>query len=79
MDMYTSLGQSAIIGIISHIFFIGISFYALKAIMLEKIFKKNHVFQVQLLYILLSIAIGATVSNFFLSISRWSQQLPYLF
>lgn len=79
MEMYTYLGQQAIIGILSHIFFIAITFYALKALMIEKLFKKNHVFQIQLLYILLSIAIGSTVSNFFLNISTWSKQLPYLF
>lgn len=79
MEMYTYIGQQAIIGILSHLFFIAITFYALKSLMIEKLFKKNHVFQIQLLYILLSIAIGSTVSNFFLNISTWSKQLPYLF
>lgn len=80
MDTVSSLiGQNALIGICSHIFFIGITFYALQALMYEKVFKKNHVFQIQLLFILLSIAIGSTVSNFFLTISSWSRQLPYLF
>ncbi|KOO49705.1 DUF1146 family protein [Viridibacillus sp. FSL E2-0187] len=79
MDITASIGQNALISIISHIFFIGISFYALQAIMFEKVFKKNHVFQIQLLFILLSIAIGSSVSNFFLTFSGWSSQLPYLF
>ena len=80
MDSITvSLGQNALLSICSHIFFIGITFYALQALMYEKVFKKNHVFQVQLLFILLSIAIGSTVSNFFIDISTWSKQLPYLF
>lgn len=80
MDSITaSLGQNALIGICSHIFFIGITFYALQAIMYEKVFKKNHVFQIQLLFIIVSIAIGSTVSNFFIEISTWSKQLPYLF
>ena len=34
--------------------------------MIEKIIKKNKVFQAQLFYIFLSIVIGSTVSNFFL-------------
>ncbi|HWI48712.1 MAG TPA: DUF1146 family protein [Rummeliibacillus sp.] len=80
MDSVSSLiGQNALIGIISHIFFIGITFYALQSLMYEKVVKKNHVFQIQLLFILLSIAIGSTVSNFFITISTWSRQLPFLF
>jgi len=43
------------------------------------LFKKNRVFKIQLIYILLSIAIGSAVSNFFLQISSWSGKLPYLF
>lgn len=77
--MYNQIAQQAILGILSHAFFIGIAFYALRALMLEKVVKKQHVFQVQLLYIMLSIAIGTSVSNFFLSMSNWSRQLPYLF
>ncbi|MCZ8537212.1 DUF1146 family protein [Paenisporosarcina quisquiliarum] len=77
--MYTQIGQQAILGILSHVFFIGITFFALRAVMIEKVVKKQHVFQVQLLYILLSIAIGSSVSNFFLNMSNWSKQLPFLF
>jgi uncharacterized integral membrane protein (TIGR02327 family) len=77
--MYNEIGQQAILGILSHAFFIGITFYALRAVMIDKVVKKMHVFQVQLLYILLSIAIGTSVSNFFLSMSSWSRQLPFLF
>lgn len=68
-----------LLAIISHVFFIGVSFYALQALMLDKIIKKNHVFQAQILYIFLSIIIGATVSNFFLELSYWSRRLPFLF
>jgi uncharacterized integral membrane protein (TIGR02327 family) len=79
MEIYQAIGQEALIGILSHLFFIAITFYALQAFMLEKIFKKNKVFQIQLIYILFSIAIGSAVSNFFLQISNWSGKLPYLF
>ncbi|KOS60796.1 DUF1146 domain-containing protein [Lysinibacillus agricola] len=79
MEIYGAIGQEALIGILSHIFFIAITFYALQAFMLEKIFKQNKVFQIQLIYILLSITIGSAVSNFFLQISSWSGKLPYLF
>ncbi|WP_285396858.1 DUF1146 family protein [Lysinibacillus sp. fls2-241-R2A-57] len=79
MEIYEAIGQESLIGILSHIFFIAIAFYALQALMLEKLFKKNKVFQIQLIYILLSITIGSAVSNFFLQISNWSGKLPYLF
>ncbi|MFD1203811.1 MULTISPECIES: DUF1146 family protein [Sporosarcina] len=68
-----------LLAIFSHIFFIGISFYALQAIMPEKIIKKHRVFQAQLLFILLSFAIGSSVSNFFLNISYWAGRLPIFF
>lgn len=71
--------HNPMLAIISHIFFIGLSFYALQAIMPEKIIKKHHVFQAQLLFILLSFAIGSTVSNFFLDISYWSGRIPAMF
>lgn len=77
--MHNIIAQQAVLGIISHLFFIAVSFYALRAVMLDKFLKANHVFQVQILYIFLSIVIGTTVSNFFLTLSSWSNQLPYLF
>ncbi|MCE4046045.1 DUF1146 family protein [Lysinibacillus fusiformis] len=79
MELYEAIGQEALLGILSHLFFIAITFYALQAFMIEKLFKKNRVFQIQLIYILLSITIGSAVSNFFLQISNWSGKLPYLF
>ena len=72
-------GEQAIIAILANIFFIGISFYALQALMLDKIIKKNRVFQAQLFYILSSIVIGSAVANFFLNLTAWSNQLQFLF
>lgn len=77
--MGNMFGFQPLLAIVSHIFFIGISFYALQALMPEKIIRKNRVMQAQLLFILLSIAIGWSVSNFFLEISYWSGRLPTLF
>ncbi|SDN23367.1 conserved hypothetical integral membrane protein [Psychrobacillus sp. OK028] len=71
--------EQALIAILANIFFIGISFYALQALMLDKIIKKNSVFQAQLFYILTSIMIGSIVANFFLNLTSWSNQLPFLF
>lgn len=79
MDVYHALGQEALISLIAHVFFIAVTFFALQALRLNQIVKQNRVFQVQLLYIFMSIALGSLVAQFFLLVSRWSQQLPYLF
>lgn len=79
MDFYTQAGQQALFGIMAYVFFIGITFYALQALRLEQLFKKGQTLQIQLIYILLSIAIGSSVADFFINFSNWSQQLPYLF
>ena len=71
--------EQALIAIFANVFFIGISFYALQALMMDKIIKKNRVFQAQLFYILTSIMIGSIVANFFLNLTNWSNQLPFLF
>ena len=73
------IGFQPLLAIVSHIFFIAVAFYALQAIMPEKIIKKNRVIQAQILFILLSISIGWAVSNFFLEISYWSGKLPFMF
>jgi uncharacterized integral membrane protein (TIGR02327 family) len=71
-------GQIALVSILSHLIFIAIAWYALQAIRLEKLLKPNHVFQARLLYILLAIFIGSSVSNFFLDYLQWSKQLPLI-
>jgi len=63
--MLENLGQQALINLISHLFFIGITFFALQALNFEKLLRANKVFQARLLYILLTIVIGSAVSNFF--------------
>lgn len=76
--MMADFGQQAVISIISHLVFIAIAWWALQAIQLERLLKKNHVFQARVLFVLLSIALGSIVSNFFLDYLLWSQQLPQL-
>lgn len=77
--MVADFGQQALISIIVHIFFIGITFWALQALNFEKLLKPNRVFQARLLMIILTIAIGSSISNFFLNYLLWSQQLPLMF
>lgn len=79
MEVYQSLGVQAIVALVFHIFFIGVSFYALQAFRLEQLFKKGRTFQIQLAYILLSISIGSSVANFVLDFTSFSRQIPYIF
>ncbi|WP_342433552.1 DUF1146 family protein [Neobacillus sp. FSL H8-0543] len=74
----SEFGQNALISIFSHLVFIALAWYALQAIRLDKLIKPSHVFQARLLYILLAIIIGSSVSNFFLDYLQWSRQLPLI-
>lgn len=73
------IGQQALISIISHLVFIGLTFWALQALHFDKLLSANRVFQARVLYIILTIAIGSSVSNFFLDYLNWSRQLQYFF
>lgn len=77
--MVPGFGQQALLSIIVHIVFIAIAWWALQALRFDQILRPNRVFQVRVLYILLSIVIGSSVSNFFLDYLLWSQQLPFMF
>lgn len=77
--MINDFGQQALLSILSHLFFIAIAWWGLQAIRLEKLLRPNRVFQARLLYVLLAIVIGSSVSNFFLDYLQWSRQLPLIF
>jgi uncharacterized integral membrane protein (TIGR02327 family) len=77
--MISGFGQQAIISILSHLVFIAITFWALQAFHYEKLLKPNRVFQARVLVVLITIAVGSAVSNFFLDYLTWSQQLPMFF
>jgi len=72
-------GTQSLVSIVSHLAFIALAWWALQALHFDKLLRANRVFQARVLYILLSIAIGSIVSNFFLDYLLWSQQLPFLF
>ncbi|MEW9500827.1 DUF1146 family protein [Jeotgalibacillus marinus] len=73
-----NFGQQALLSMIVHLVFISLSFWALQALRFEKALRPNRVMQARVLYILISIAIGSTVADFFLSYSISSQQLHLL-
>lgn len=76
--MTTGFGIQALLRIISHLVFIIISFQTIRSLNVEMLFKKNHEREIQLFLVLLSIAIGYSVSNFFLEFISQSQSLRYL-
>ncbi|MBB5149805.1 MULTISPECIES: DUF1146 family protein [Ureibacillus] len=78
-NIYQTIGIQAAIGLFSHILFICIAFYALQSIRLDVVFKKGKTFQIQLMYILLSIVLGYSVSKFVLDFTGLSKQLPFIF
>lgn len=77
--MMAGLGPLSLLNIVIHLVFIAISWWALQSLRFDQILRPNRVFQARVLYILLSIAIGSSVSNFFLDYLLWSQQLPLIF
>ena len=77
--MISGIGSFALTSIISHLTFIAVAWWALQALQFDKMLRANRVLQARVLYILASIALGSTVSNFFLDYLQWSQQLPMMF
>ncbi|EIN9172205.1 DUF1146 domain-containing protein [Listeria monocytogenes] len=77
--MYNIIMESPYVIIISHLLFIVITFWALQAINYEKFIKKNHVTQARLLFVIISIVLGYTLSNFFLGYLAASKQLINFF
>jgi uncharacterized integral membrane protein (TIGR02327 family) len=78
-DISTTIGQQGIIAIIVYLCCIAITWWAIQAIDLTKIMKKNHVNQIRTLYIIVSIALGFAIGNFFLEYYRYARNITYLF
>jgi uncharacterized integral membrane protein (TIGR02327 family) len=77
--MLQVIGQQALVGMFSHLIFLVVTWWALQALSIDKMIRANRVVQARLLLMLLTIAIGTSVSNFFLDFLSWSQSLPSLF
>ena len=69
--------MQSLVTLISHIFFIGLSFWGLQSLRIDHLFKKNHVQQVRVLYIIIAIVLGFFLSRFFLDFLTHSQNLIY--
>ncbi len=73
------VGQQAIVGIVIHLFFIAVTWWALLAVNIDPLIKKGKIVQARLLMMLITIAIASAVSNFFLDYLNFSRQIPYMF
>jgi uncharacterized integral membrane protein (TIGR02327 family) len=69
----------SLVTLISHIFFIGLSFWGLQSLRIQHFFKKNKVQQVRIFYVLLAVALGFILSSFFMDFLTHSQNLIYFF
>lgn len=73
------LGVHALISIIIYLVTIGLSFQIMKSVRIEKIIRKNRIFEAQLLLIFAAIALGFLVGNFFITLIDTSLQLSNFF
>lgn len=74
-----SIGQLAIVSMISHMFFIYITWRAITSLNFEPLIRRGQVTEARILILFITIAIGTGVSRFVLDILQWSQDLIYLF
>lgn len=58
------IGQQAAVSIIVHLFFIALTWWALLAVNIDPLIRKGKVIQARVLMIIITIAVGSTVSNF---------------
>ncbi|CDQ18840.1 conserved hypothetical integral membrane protein [Halobacillus karajensis] len=77
MEQY--FAEEAILSMTSHLIFIIITWRVLQSVNFDAFFRKNRVFEARALLIMVTIALGTTVSNFFLDFIKWSNSLVYLF
>lgn len=77
--MHAKIGQIALISIFSHLIFIYLTWRLIvNAVNVDPMIRKGRVTEARILFLFLTIAIGSTVSRFFLDILQWSQDLIYL-
>ena len=74
-----SIGQIAMISMISHLIFIYITWRVMVKMNFDPIIRKGHTKEGRIFLLFLSILIGTGVSGFFLDILQWSRDLTYLF
>ena len=74
-----SIGQTALISMISHLIFIYITWRVMLSINFDPLIRKGHATEAKILLIFIAIVIGTGVSRFLLEFIQWSKDLMYLF
>lgn len=74
-----TIGYFSLVGMLSHVLFIYITWIVIQSINFDQFFYKNKINEARMFIIFVTIAIGTTVSRFVLDIIQWSQDLIYLF
>jgi len=69
----------SLVTLVSHVFFVGLSFWGLQSLRIEHLFKKNRVQQIRVFYVLVAVALGYLLSSFFLDFLTHSQNLIFFF
>lgn len=72
------IAQLAIVSMISHMFFIYLTWRVIIGINFEPLIRKGRQTEAKILLFFIAIVVGRGVSNFFLDILQWSQDLIYL-
>ncbi|HLS22536.1 MAG TPA: DUF1146 family protein [Pseudogracilibacillus sp.] len=74
-----TIGYFSLISMLSHVFFIYLTWIVIQSINFDHFFHKNKITEARIFIIFVTIALGTTVSRFVLDIIQWSQDLIYLF
>lgn len=77
--MVDSIGQNALISMISHLIFIAVTWRVVSTINFDPLIRKGRTTEARILLLFITIVIGSGVSRFFLDFLGWSQDLRYLF
>ncbi|MFK4567415.1 DUF1146 family protein [Enterococcus sp. UD-01] len=72
-------GIDALVRMVCHALFIYLSFWAMQSLRVEQFFKAYQTSQIRLLIVFISIAIGYTVSSFFLEFIALCRNLFIVF
>lgn len=73
------VGVQAMVAVIVHILCLVVTWWALMAFRIDVFFKDPSDVRAKILLVLITIAIGSLVGNFFMDYINWSLQLKYMF
>jgi uncharacterized integral membrane protein (TIGR02327 family) len=77
--MESVIASNSVLGIVINLIFIIITWWCLQSLQLDKIFKKGRTMQIQVFYILITIAVSHLVSDFAMKYLQYTQGLKYFF